>query len=276
MAAARPRTIALHLPSLAASDRLIDFAVPIAKRFGARLNGVHVLPTVVVYADATVSMGTEFIVAQQETFQADAARIEAAFREKAGAAGLTHGWLGGDAANEPTMRTVADRCQPSDVVICAQYEESIPAAAGYSPDEMVLAVGRPVIVVPAAGANPDIGRRILIGWNGKREAARVAFDTIALAEEGAAIRIATIDGTGEATAAALREALELHGLKVEVVAEKAEGMTVAERLFASAADFGADMLAIGAYSRSRIRETVFGGTSSRVLRDPRLPVLAVH
>lgn len=276
MATARPRTIALHLPSLAASDRLIDFATPIARRFGAKLTGVHVLPTVVVYADATVSMGTEFIVAQQETFQADAERIEAAFRDKAAAAGIDHAWLGGDAANEPTMRTVADRCQASDLVICAQYEESIPAAAGYSPDEMVLSVGRPVVVVPTAGASAAIGRRILIGWNGKREAARAAFDAIALAEEGAAVRIATIDGKGESSAAALREALGLHGLHVELAAEKAEGQTIAERLFASAADFGADLVAIGAYSRSRIRETVFGGTSSRVLRDPKLPVLAAH
>ena len=276
MAAARPRTIALHLPSFAATERLLAFAVPLAARYGARLIGVHVLPTVVVYADATVSMGTEFIVAQQETFQADAARIESAFRERSGAAGVAHGWLGGDAANEPTMRTVSERCQASDLVICAQYEETIPAAAGYSPDEMVLSVGRPIIVVPAAGASPDIGKRILIGWNGKREAARVAFDLIGIADEGAQVRIATVDGKGAGTAEALREALEVHGLKVDVIADQAEGATTAERLFACAADFGADLLAIGAYSRSRIRETVFGGTSSRVLREPKLPVIASH
>ncbi len=276
MAAAHPRTIALHLPSLAATEGLLAFAVPLAARFGAKLVGVHVLPTVVVYADATVSMGTEFIVAQQETFQADAARIESAFRERAGAAGVSLAWLGGDAANEPTMRTVSERCQASDLVICAQYEETIPAAAGYSPDEMVLSVGRPVLVVPATGASPDIGRRILIGWNGKREAARVAFDLIRLVDEGAAVRIVTVDGKGADTTQALREALQAHGLSVDVIADRAEGATAADRLFACAADFGADLLAIGAYSRSRIRETVFGGTSSRVLREPKLPVLAAH
>ena len=276
MAAARPRTIALHLPSFAATERLLAFAVPLAARFGAKLIGVHVLPTVVVYADATVSMGTEFIVAQQETFQADSARIESTFRDSTGAAGVSHAWLGGDAANEPTMRTVSERCQASDLVICSQYEETIPAAAGYSPDEMILSIGRPVIVVPSAGASPDIGRRVLLGWNGKREAARVAFDLLGVVEEGAAVRIASVDGKGADTAPALREALTAHGLQVDIIADRAEGTTTADRLFTSAAEFGADLLAIGAYSRSRIRETVFGGTSSRVLREPKLPVIATH
>ena len=52
------------------------------KRTTPSLVGVHVLPAVVVYADATVSMSTEFIVAQQEAFQEDARAIEAAFRAR--------------------------------------------------------------------------------------------------------------------------------------------------------------------------------------------------
>ena len=82
------KTIAVHLPSAAFCSRLLDVAIPLAKAHDATLVGVHVIPAVVVYADATVSMSTEFIVAQQEAFQEDARAIEAAFRQGTDAAGV--------------------------------------------------------------------------------------------------------------------------------------------------------------------------------------------
>src|SRR3954468_22684450 len=74
------RTIAVHLPTAGLCGRLLDAAIPLAEAHGAAIVGVHVLPAVVVYADATVSMSTEFIVAQQDAFQEDARAVEAAFR----------------------------------------------------------------------------------------------------------------------------------------------------------------------------------------------------
>ncbi len=93
------KTIAVHLPAATLATRLLDTAIPLAERFGATLVGVHVLPAVVVYADATVSMSTEFIVAQQEAFQEDARAIEQAFRSRVELTGLAFEW-----SNEDTRR----------------------------------------------------------------------------------------------------------------------------------------------------------------------------
>ena len=86
------KTIAVHLPTAGVVDRLLDAAAPLAAAHGATLIGVHVIPAVIVYADATVSMSTEFIVAQQEAFQEDAKAVEAAFRARAERAGVAYEW----------------------------------------------------------------------------------------------------------------------------------------------------------------------------------------
>ncbi|MGH8578130.1 MAG: hypothetical protein ACREXX_09765 [Gammaproteobacteria bacterium] len=113
----------------------------------------------VVYADATVSMSTEFIVAQQEAFQEDARAVEQVFRTRLQPTGLAFEWSNADTGDEPTMRAASTCCNTADLVVASQYHDSIPAAAGYSPDELVLGTGRPVLIVPTSGAVRPVGRR---------------------------------------------------------------------------------------------------------------------
>jgi nucleotide-binding universal stress UspA family protein len=272
------RTIAVHLPTAGLCPRLLDVAVPLADAHSATLIGVHVLPAVVVYADATVSMSTEFIVAQQEAFQEDSRSVEQAFRSRAAAAGIPHAWSGADTGDEPTMRAAATICNAADLVVATQYHDSVPAAAGYSPDELVLGTGRPVLVVPTAGDIAPIGRRVLIAWNGSREAARVAFDCIPLIKSGGELRVVTVDSPrGETSLAALAEALSRHGVTpVTASLTRSDGRSVADEILRDAAAFGADLVAVGCYGHSRLRETIFGGATTSILRDMTLPVLMAH
>ena len=189
MTGAAVKTIAVHLPTAALSSRLLDAAIPLAKAHGATLIGVHVLPAVVVYADATISMSTEFIVAQQEAFREDARAVEAAFHAKVDGSGVAFEWSTSDTGDEPTMRAASTACNVADLVVASQYHDSIPAAAGYSPDELVLGTGRPVLIVPVAGNPAPVGKRVLIAWNGSREASRAAFDCLSLLQPDAEMRI---------------------------------------------------------------------------------------
>jgi nucleotide-binding universal stress UspA family protein len=272
------RTLAVHLPTAGLCGPLLDAAIPLAKAHDATLVGVHVQPAVVVYADATVSMSTEFIVAQQEAFQEDAGAIEKVFRERVGAAGIAHEWSRADTGDEPAMRAVATHCNTADLVIAAQYQEGIPAASGYSPDEIVLGCGRPVLVVPGAGAAGSIGKLVVIAWNGAREAARAAFDSLPLLDPAGEVHLVAVDSArGEATLAAMTRALARRGVTAEPRSvTRTDGRGVAEEVLKLCADLGADLLVMGCYGHSRLRETVFGGATSRVLRDMTLPVLMAH
>ena len=272
------RTIAVHLPTAGLCARLLDAAIPLAKAHDATLVGVHVLPAVVVYADATVSMSTEFIVAQQEAFQEDARAVEQAFRSRVEPAGVAFEWSNTDTGDEPTMRAASSCCNTADLVVASQYHDSIPAAAGYSPDELVLGTGRPVLIVPTAGMVGPVGRRVLIAWNGSREASRAAFDCLSLLQPDAELRLLAVDSPrGNATITAMTRALSRHGVQaVPASISSSEGRSAPEEILKAAGEFGADMLVLGCYGHSRLRETVFGGATTRILRDMTLPVLMAH
>jgi nucleotide-binding universal stress UspA family protein len=278
MTEAAVKTIAVHLPTAALVPRLLDAAIPLAKTHSANLIGVHVLPAVVVYADATVSMSTEFIVAQQEAFREDARAVEAAFRSKLDGADVPFEWNTSDTGDEPTMRAASTACNVADLVVASQYHDSIPAAAGYSPDELVLGTGRPVLIVPVAGNLTAIGKRVLVAWNGSREASRATFDCLALLQPDTDLRLATVDSPrGDATLAALTHSLTRHGVTPRPISmSKSEGRSTAEEILKYAAEFQADLLVLGCYGHSRLVETVFGGATSHILRHMALPVLMAH
>ena len=273
------KSIAVHLPTAGICPRLLDVAIPLAQSHDAVLVGVHVLPAVVVYADATVSMSTEFIVAQQEAFQEDARAIEAAFRLGAEKAGIPHEWSGADTGDEPTMRAASTLCNSADLVVASQYHDSIPAAAGYSPDELVLGTGRPVLIVPTAGTLKPVGNRALVAWNGSREVARALFDSLALLRQGVSLRLVAVDSPrGDATLAARCRA-PCRGTASSATAisiSRSDGRSVSDEILKAAAEFEADLLVVGCYGHSRLRETVFGGATTRMLRDMTLPVLMAH
>ena len=268
----------MHLPTAGLCSRLLDTAIPLAEAHRATLVGVHVLPAVVVYADATVSMSTEFIVAQQEAFQEDARAVETAFRERVAAAGVAYEWSAADTGEEPTMRAAATACNTADLIVATQYHDSIPAASGYSPDELVLGAGRPVLIVPTGGGIAPVGKRVLVAWNGSREASRATFDCLSLLEPDAQMRILVVDSTrGNATLTAVARALSRHGVEpVPVSVSKSEGRATADEILHYAGEFRADLLALGCYGHSRLRETVFGGATTRILREMKLPVLMAH
>jgi nucleotide-binding universal stress UspA family protein len=272
------RTVAVHLPTAALTSRLLDLAIPLARQHAANLIGVHVHPAVVVYADATVSMSTEFIVAQQEAFREDARAVESAFRARLEGTDVPFEWSALDTGDEPTMRAASTACNVADLVVASQYHESIPAASGYGPDELVLGTGRPVLIVPAGGELKPVGRRVLVAWNGSREASRATFDCLPLLAAEAELRLLTVDSPrGDATLAAITRSLTRHGVDPHPVSvSKSEGRSTAEEILKYAAEFAADLLVIGCFGHSRLRETVFGGATTSILRDMALPVLMAH
>lgn len=278
MSGASIGTIAVHLPTAALCPRLMGAAIPLARTHGATLIGVHVLPAVVVYADATVSMSTEFIVAQQEAFRDDARAVEAAFRAEVEASGVAYEWSTTDTGDEPTMRAASTTCNIADLVVASQYNDTIPAAAGYSPDELVLGTGRPVLIIPTSGDIAPVGKRVLIAWNGSRESSRAAFDSLSMLQPGAEVGIITVDSTrGNATLAAIAQSFSRHGAKPHPLSiSKSEGRSTADEILKYAGEFKADLLALGCYGHSRLMETVFGGATTRILRNMTLPVLMAH
>ncbi|MYZ47042.1 universal stress protein [Propylenella binzhouense] len=276
MDAAALRTIAVHIPTEELTERLLDVAGPLASACHARIVGVHALPSVVVYADVTVPVSAEFIMAQQESFQKTAKAIGERFRARASFLGLESEWRAPESDAGAPMPMAIDACRTADLVVASQWDDSIPASSGYSPADLVMAVGRPVLLVPTAGRFGEVGRNVVVTWNGSRESARAAFDALPLLQDNAQVHLLSVGDDGAESAQAMADALARHGLSVEVATAHGSEIPPADEILSRSADLGADLIVMGCYGHSRMRETVFGGVTSSMLRQMTAPVLMSH
>lgn len=139
--------------------------------------------------------------------------------------------------------------------------------------------GRPALLVPEGAKATLKPKRVLVGWNGRIEAARAvreALDILAGAEE---VRLALVDpetgefGHGDEPGADAAAYLARHGARVTVDRLPGSGRDVAEVLAQHAVDTAAELMVIGAYGHSRLRQRVFGGVTRSLTEQTPLPVL---
>jgi nucleotide-binding universal stress UspA family protein len=277
-ASLQPKTIVAYLPAVAAAERLLDVALPLVGRFQAHLTGLHVIPHIPIYVDAGMGVGADFYNAQDRMLAEEADRTEQAYRARLGAAGVEGDWVRLPSEDEPAMRSAIAFCRTADLVVASQYDETLPGAAAYFPEDLVLGAGRPVVLVPTQGRFAEIGRRVLIAWSGTRESGRAAFDALPLLTDSAEVRVLLIGRSGVddprgQSARDLAETLRRHGVAAEAtIAPPGEG-PIADQILGHAAEYGADLMVMGCYGHSRLRETIFGGVTSGVLDRMSLPVL---
>ena len=163
----------------------------------------------------------------------------------------------------------------ADLVVVAQPESG--GSLGVNTlHSALMSTGRPVLMAPQMPVPDALGRHIAIGWNGSTEAARavaLTTDIIQKAEKVTALTVGTTP-TG-ATAEELIDYLAVRGVRCEHRALPERG-DVGATLVDGATEAGADMLLMGAYSRGRGQEALFGGATDHIVRHARLPVLMTH
>ena len=140
--------------------------------------------------------------------------------------------------------------------------------------------GRPVLLT-GRKAPKTLGTRVAIAWNGGTETARTiafAMPILATAKKVTVLSVRDASGgmvpgpDGEKVAAYLRRG----GVKAKALDVAAQGRSSGEAVLEEASALDADLLLKGAYTHSRLRQMVFGGTSWHVLHEARLPVLIAH
>lgn len=146
---------------------------------------------------------------------------------------------------------------------------------------VVFGSGRPAVVVPdVAPAAPPSLDHIAIAWDGSRVAARALGDALPLLAEGGRMSVLTIHGEKRLQrtdlAVTLAAALRQRGFSATPVEVSMGNSTVADALQDAALSHGAQLLAMGGYGHSRLRDFVLGGATKGVLTRLRLPVLLSH
>jgi nucleotide-binding universal stress UspA family protein len=136
-----------------------------------------------------------------------------------------------------------------------------------------------VLAVPYAYERKPVGRRILVAWNGSREAARAVGDAMPLLERAEHVQVAVFRpdaGPGELPGADLAAHLARHGARANVTRHEASDIDVGNLLLSTAFDAQADLIVMGAWGHSRLAELVLGGVTRTILESMTVPVLMSH
>ena len=179
------------------------------------------------------------------------------------------------------------RC--ADLLVIGAPAPHARALAADLPAHVITHAGRPVLLAPHVAECATVGRRILVSWNGGREAARALQLALPLLKDADEVRIAVFEVEPErhmlddALACDPRPWLARHAINATLTVHRVEQHRmlnrrheVGERLLAVASEAGADLLVMGAYGHSRFRESILGGVTKTVLEAMTIPVLMAH
>ncbi len=261
---------------------ILEFAGVLAEEHGARLIGVFLQPEPTVTPAETFARGKGMLHVS-EVHRAQLERIDADYRALFEGIVRRHGIRSGSEWRSlPFLSSeVGVHAYYADLVVIARPQ---PASQTARPpglaESLLLTSGRPMIVFPSSSMVSRV-RRILVGWNAKRESIRAVADALPLLVKAEAVEVLVVDherhpsAHGQEPGADMARHLARHGVHVEVrrLSSGGEGEEVGHLLLSQAAAFGADLLVMGAYGHSQLSQWMFGSVTRTVLREARLPVL---
>ncbi len=199
---------------------------------------------------------------------------------------LVHGAAGSRLNVDCTIRTVvlgagldaaAAEARYYDLAVLPWSGETV--AAQDMTQSVVFGSGRPAILVPPS-ARPAPLDHIAIAWDASRVAARALGDALPLLAEGGVISVLTVRDekplSGSNLADALASSLVKRGFNATPLETTLGKQTIAEALQDLALSNGAQLLAMGGFGHSRIRDFVLGGATKGILTQLRLPILLSH
>ena len=258
---------------------ILEFAGLLAEENGARLISVFIRPLPELIPPQTFARGTgirEVIETQQSQLEGTEARHRALFEDVVRRRGIPRSeWR----SLSHWSSEVAVPAYYADLVVIARPERAgQPSDPPGLAESLLLSSGRPIILFPPGGKASRV-RRILVGWNATREAIRAVADAVPLLARADAVEVLIVDYQrqrarhGQETGAQIARRLAGLGARVEVQCLSSEGKDVGHLLLSQAVEFRADLLIMGAYGHSKLREWMFGGVTRTVLYEAGLPVL---
>jgi nucleotide-binding universal stress UspA family protein len=274
------KTILAYLSDKRRTENILAPAVQLASRYSSHLVGLHVQATIpappVPLPFASKVLGK---LAAEERATSDA--ISATFTRLTAQGSFTPEWQLLKSRNPDLVSAVLERGRTADLIIAGQTDPDWDLSPVLDfPERLALESGRPVLVIPYAGRTQEIGRNAVIAWKPTREAARTVFDALPLLKGAENVHILEFkerpDSAQTSADTSIAAALGRHGIKPIVHSSVMTDIGVGDEILSRLADLDADLLVMGAYGRSRMREFVFGGATLHIARHMTVPTLFAH
>ena len=256
-----------------------DYALSLAAQHEAHVRGHMAGLWTAVAATTFADVPASLIDSEQREAEHQALQARMVFEEAARLAGVSceSHVITGDSAIVVDAFTMGARV--SDLTVVAQDEPESSGLRSLLIESTLFDSGRPVLIVPYVFRGAFAARRVLVAWDHSRAAARALHDALPLIRKAEFVQIVTVERGGrgrdetDVPSADVGAHLARHGLTVDIHRIPGEEVTVADALLSYAVDSDADLLVMGGYQHSRLREMLLGGTTRGGLQSATVPVL---
>lgn len=268
------KTILAVLDKQGNAGQITDFAVNLAEVFSGHVIGLHVENLSAVPMVAPMEIPDPVAIeALQEAMRAETAAIEGIFARKTGQGTVTYEWRNFVSSVGFSSASVIDSARTSDLIVAAQGDGSLLSESRSDIESFLFESGRPVLLVPQILKEPKPVRRVLLAWNGSREAARATFDALPFLKGAEFVEIFSVNPpetptqTPETAGAEIAATLSRHGVNAVLSTHSATDLDASAVIENRLAESGIDLLVMGAYGHSRWREMLFGGVTRTLLES---------
>lgn len=277
------KTILVHADDSGQTDVCIEAAARLAVAHHAHLIGLAVMPLseTLLHAPSVLSAGTPGTAAYLDHALTKTAGARHRFENIVRRNGVaSHEW---QVADRDVPAVIASRARYGDLLVLGKPDPAGHASTDRDLSErVVMEYGGPLLVIPETGVRNDIGHTVMIAWDGSATAMRAVRDALPILRRATAVTVAILDvprlgerSVGVPPGADLVSYLGRHNVKAEVLA-RPDGSDVGRTLLALAGESDSDLLVMGCYGHSRLREKLIGGATRSVLSSLTIPVLMSH
>lgn len=255
----------------------LQYACTLAKDLGARLTGLYIEPEEPPPLDHRPAPSSALVEAGDRVMREAVHAVETKklLAELALSTGIEWGW---QQLQDASTARIARYARYHDMLLLFRngLSDAVEASAISVPG-VVLESGRPTLVISSARP-PPLFRRVLIGWNGSREAARAVHDALPLLGRAERVTVAiaaesTLFQQEEEPGLDIGAHLARHGVRAEVERIEVPTADAGTILLSLAARMPADLIVAGCYGQMRLTEFLFGGVSRSLLREATIPLL---
>jgi nucleotide-binding universal stress UspA family protein len=269
----------------------LNCALLLAEKFGGRVEGFALRPAVAEMVamdpDAGMTMvavkenDADMVRQAEELFRAFMQRRnvpqqsgEAAPSPATAASTVTWAWN----ADAPSGHDfVGSHGRVFDIIVLARPGEEWQSPSMVTLESALFESGRPVLIAPPTSPR-SLATNIMIAWNRSTEQARATAFAMPLLKRAERVTILTVEGATVAgpSGEELARSLAAHGITAATMTLPASKANAGETILRKAAELGCDLIVKGAYTQSRLRQMIFGGTTRHILTNANLPVLMAH
>lgn len=264
---------------VAAIEQAVGFAAALGTRISALTFNIEIPSPRNVLANALLDI-PGMVAAERQKSVANARNLVSVFESMATKRGVPHGHIIESSTTSQLAAIATEHARMHDVTMIPVGEEA--GLQQYVAECVIFGSGRPTIVLPEA---PKIRRPLSldvvgVAWDFSRPAARAVADAMPILVRAKTVRVVTIRQektiNTKRSGAELMKHLAFHGIEVVLEEEEAAGRSIGQALEDYATAREIDLLVMGAYGHSRLRDFILGGATKTVIAHPPLPVLLSH